>query len=410
MINFKFDKLKVNILIIMLLAFPVFKPDSLRHVIPVLDTVYDGCRIIGFVVIVLLFLYRKKKVSAVTIFIMLVELWRVISTLVNKGHVSMVVINALSTLLLLFIFECFSEDMPSLIKGFLIIFELLIYACFISILLYFPRGMYTLAHTTTTQYYLLGNRNSIIFFVMPAILLSLINLQMGGSRIRSLVLIVVSYLSIFTVWSITSLISVTTLICLILFGKSEIIAKVNIFFTFVVAFILNILIVNIRIQERIPSIADFIEEHFGKTFTLSGRSFIWDQAFLLIKSHLILGLGEGNHIEYRNRYFSGHNQVINLLIIGGIPLLILFIWLTVIVLKKIQMYASNARLYKVFYSIFVCMFIDFFAEGRLSNDLYILFCLAYNIDLIDNSCITDETGMTSKVRVRLHRKKIRELG
>lgn len=92
-------------------------------------------------------------------------------------------------------------------------------------------------------------------------------------------------------------------------------------FTYIVAIWM---IVFVRIQDRFSSM---IYELTGKDATFTARTVLWDLAIRLIRNRLWLGYGQSNVIGRYNvqtndiAFWAAHNGILDLLLVGGIPLL-----------------------------------------------------------------------------------------
>jgi len=401
MVNFKVREFNINPIVIALLVLPIFKPDSLEFVAPRMDTLYDAARIVSVFIVVALFILRKKKLAPVAVPIILLELWVIFTTLINHGHVSYVIINFVATMALIIIIDCFSDDMPDLISGMLFVFELMLYISFLSVLRYYPEGMYNMTTTTSSQYYFLGNRNAIIFYALPAFFLTISHARISGNWIRAAVLIAVIYIQIIIVWSATSVIVLVLFGLLFFVGKKELISKISLTTLFIIISILSLIVVSVGLLDRIPAISNFISHYLGKSATMSGRTYIWSLSLSLIKKHLLFGLGAGSHVLYHSRYYTGHNQYLNLMLEGGIPQLLLFVTLIIYITNHMwRTRGANSSTYQLLFVILLCYFVEFIAEARLSEDLFLVCYFTYYINTVDHYCILHDRSK-KKVKFKI---------
>lgn len=401
MFNFKVSKFNINPIIIALLVFPIFKPDSLEYIAPMVDTLYDAARIVSVFIVVLLLIRRRKRLAHIAIPIILLELWVIFTTAVNHGHVSFVIINFIAIMALIIVIDCFADDMPSLISGMLFVFEFLLYVSLLCILRYYPEGMYRMETTTTSQYYFLGNRNAIIFYALPAFFLAISHARITGNWIRAAALITATYIQIFIVWSATSIVVLILFAMLYFIGKKEWVSKISLTTVFVVLSIISFLVVGVGIIDRIPALSNLVSRYLGKSMTMSGRTYIWSLSLALIKKNLLIGLGAGSHVLYHSRYYTGHNQFLNLLLEGGIPQLLLFVALILyITMHMWRIKRPNSSTYQLLFIIMFCYFVEFIAEARLTADFFLVCYFTYYINLVDECCI-QKARTKRKVKIKL---------
>ena len=399
MYNFKASKLNINSVVIALLVFPIFKPDSLKYITPTLDAIYDVMRIVSVFIAALLFVRRRKNLAPIAVPIIFLELWVVFTTAFNHGHVSLVVINFIAIMTLIVVIDCFADDIQDLTSGMLFVFEFLLYISLLSILWYYPEGMYRMETTTSSQYYFLGNRNAIIFYALPAFFLAITHARFTGNWIRAAALIMITYIQIFIVWSATSIIVLSLFAMLFFIGKKEWVSKISITTVFIILTVIGFLVVSVDIVTRIPALSNFISHYLGKSMTMSGRTYVWSRSLALIKDHLMVGLGAGSHVLYNSRYYTGHNQILNLLLEGGIPQLLLFIMMILYITTNMwRMKRPNSSTYQLLFVIMFCYFVEFIAEARLAPDFFLVCYFTYYINNIDDCC-TKKCRTRKKIKI-----------
>ena len=98
-----------NIFVFMLL-FPHFRPESLAYIAPLINTAYNVGRVLSFLMVMGLLMYKRKKPSSITAVILAAQLWVVFTTYINKGDVQRAFITMLSTISLLLIVDIYAKE------------------------------------------------------------------------------------------------------------------------------------------------------------------------------------------------------------------------------------------------------------------------------------------------------------
>lgn len=181
---------------------------------------------------------------------------------------------------------------------------------------------------------------------IPALVCSLLLDNLDGRRV-SLPTISVYLLCLFEVivgYAATSLVTLLLLGLLVMLGFSTKIRKCLNAFTFVLADLGVFLgIVVLRFQNALGWL---IQDVLGKSLTLSGRVYVWDEVFrLLSNSHLLWGYG-GSYLWdtiYTNGiwYKHAHNDILNILMVGGLVLAVLAVAL--LALAAFRLFLSRSQ-------------------------------------------------------------------
>jgi O-antigen ligase len=119
--------------------------------------------------------------------------------------------------------------------------------------------------------------------------------------------------------------------------------------------VLFFMIVVFRAQEVFSFI---IVSLLGKNLSFTGRTEIWDLCFIMIKNSFLFGYGfsyERGLVYWRDTYTFGHNLILEILLLGGVLSLLLFLTVTTANLFKIKA-IKNKTLHSLFC---MCVFILF---------------------------------------------------
>jgi len=378
-----FDKRFRRILWIFLLAFPHLKPASISVMWPGIGRIYDIGRILSIVIIVISIIIKKKvKLKPVLIMIIGMELWITLVTLIHGSQSDTTNLVAMASgIAMPLLMYCFSDHVDELTSAIFYNYEWMIYASLLSVFLYYPNGMYFSTEIGRGHYFL-GNENGIIFYVLPAFALAMIYIKKEHRFLRGALLIAACLANEIIVWCATGIVGLTVafLLVLIAYIKKK---PLNYNSILIGCLIANILISVVRILDRFWITAYLIDKVLGKTLTLSGRTIIWDAAMPVISSSLVTGLGRGNHIitSYYPRH--AHNEYFQILTVGGIPLLILLLFIMIYYRKIFKKAKQRTYATTVMISMLTCLYIQFITTSRVNIEMYVPLALAsfsYEID------------------------------
>lgn len=371
---------------IFILLFPFFEPE---YIISQVYTIHRFFLMYKYVVaLIIAIIYLKKgKVSKFILGLLCYNLIIIVATKLNSsyGRISTAVNNAIDVIAVCLIIELELKKEPKrVINQLLLLFEILIYANFISMILY-PNGLYSDALYDNN--WLLGYDNKHIITILPGLMLTLIySLYYGkGLKIRSIFLIIISCLSIVKNFSATSVLAIVLMVIFIVFRnmKFENTKIFNIYNYIITYVVLFFTIIIFRLQEIFSYL---IVKVFHKSLTFTGRTNIWDKTIDLIKQKPIIGYGVENSttraekIDFANATHA-HNTILEILYKGGFIALIIYIYIIIIVAKQLNKYRDSMVSKIISVAIFV-FFIMMLVEARDVTNFYIILLFGYNINRI----------------------------
>ena len=366
----------ITIWTIFLLAFPHLCPVSLQIVWPRIATLFDIGRFASLTVILLrLAVKEKTRFNPVVFMILVMEAWLTLITYMRGSQTIMrnliSVATAISIPLLIYVY---SDYMDELLSALYRNYEWLIYASLLSIAVYYPYGMYQTGEIGRPQYFL-GNENGIIFFVIPAVALALIRIKKEGKKFGPIMLILACIVNEVVVWCATGIVGLTVAGALLIYMYTMK-RQVNYYVVLSGALIADYLISVVRILDKFWITSHFIQQVLGKTITLSGRTYIWDAAMPIIYNNLLTGCGRGNHVITDILPRHAHNQYFQVLIVGGLPMLILFLGIMFYLGTVFKREESHTFVNAVMMGMLACLYIQFIATSRVAMDVWIPLTLA----------------------------------
>ena len=383
------NKIFKNSYFIFFILIPFFKPTYFLQIFW-LDKLFDIYRIFSMAIIFCIcFSYFKiKNFKSKLLFVLLCYfITSVLITCFRGNSITPLIIRACSVLA----FASFVEieikyDCKKIFKVLTLIFEILIYINIFTVFV-FKDGMYYNEEIKQSRNWFLGYDNVHIVYYMFGIMCSYINylLEESKNKLRLIVLVVLSIITIVYTWSATSLVALGLMIFGICINK--IISKyqkgINVI-TYFITYVLSFLgIVVFKIQNFFSF---FIEKILHKNLTFTGRTYIWDNAKEYIKNHIILGYGneslETRVAKFNNKFaVNCHNVILEEMYQGGIVLLSCKIMIWYISLKELW----KNKEYKIsqFFSWFIFVFLIIsLMEVYSAFFIYLMYIIAFNIYII----------------------------
>lgn len=345
-----------------------------------IDTIYSIFKIISTFIALILNLkqqsFKKFNLNKAFVYLAIFEGIIGLSTILYSGDVVKYcgpVVNVLGlSLLTIYYYPRLKENY---FKQFINLLIILAIINGMSVIL-FPNGI--TQNAAWTKVYFLGIDNRFVFFYLPLVFFVSIYELERKSKLTFLWYFVcgITLLPLLYLWSVGAIIGLLILIgSIFLFSKSKKIAKINFNKFFIIILLLNVLIVFLNIQNYF---ADFLVNVLKKDITLSGRTFLWEEAIELIKKYPLIGCGVQSN-EVLSRFFYGgvthpHNLFLTYLINGGIVGMIfylLFIKLFINNTKKIMNLKIKFVLNITIFTIFLLSLADTLDIGLM----YVIFII-----------------------------------
>jgi len=279
--------------------------------------------------------------------------------------------------LIIFITKSLENNSYDVIHSLALIYHFFIIANFILLIL-FPQGIYKTSVISYHNGHLLGDDNALIYVLLPGIIITCVDSIIKKKKISflNIIEILMCEISFIKVWSATSVVCFSLFILLLIVDKIKKIPVSILISIFIVA----LLILLFGLSS--PIIQNIILNVLHKSVTLSGRTLVWRDSFILIKNRLLSGYG--GYFSYGKFYYNGmyypcHTPYLQILLDSGIVGMILYVCLFISVFLKIRKNYNNRAIRIVTIGI-ICIMINYILEYSQFFHLYILLCLAYNFD------------------------------
>ncbi len=296
--------------------------------------------IVGIVVVFLINIYiyfkTDTKISGVFVAIIIYRLSFGITTFISRGDIEVWGYISIVLMSLYMTIDLFAHrNLKMLLNGLINVLTVILTLNLISGIL-FPDGI-------KDELFFIGIRTRFTEVVLVDIVLTLTydKLYLKSIGKKSCFIIFLSIFTVLMFWIATAVIGLSCFLLICLFYKKIKFNKTTFIHWIVFTFILEILIVHVRVLDNLDWL---LVDILHKTTSLSGRTGIWDNAFPIIFENPIFGHGmvdNGNFVpwvwgEGEIGLWQAHNQWLQLLYDGGLICVISFVAIIVVCYKKIN--------------------------------------------------------------------------
>lgn len=365
---------------IFLLVLPHLQPDSVDYLWPICELLFNIGRIASALVVICLFIWKRRIPSPPIFVLAAIHGLILFSTCVNGVEIWDAAIGAVSSLVVTCLVDILVDRAAILIRSLMLNLEWLIYGNFISILLYYPDGMYVRREYSGACYFL-GYRNGFFQYVLLAILIAVLYAHIEKKKFRSFCLMVAGYLSVLITWSATSIAALTLVAVLLLPSKKQR-RWMTFSFIFTASMAANLAVSVFRVMERVPWVGRLIEKVLRKNVSLTGRTYIWDQFYKKFLKHPFLGYGAEPQFKLPfggHELYGAHNQYFELLTIGGLFTLLLFWVFNFMAGRKLDR-CGDVEIRCSFLAVLSGLYVIYIAEAYFMPLECMLMMLAYHAD------------------------------
>ena len=389
---------------IFFLMLPHLKPKCISYFWPELYRGIDVLRVISLLIVCVLLIKKKKLPSLPSVLLGLLESWICFVTLITRGDIVETCSLAVSVMAIVLLVDLYSDQMGQLITSLTLNYEWIVYANLITVLkdpecgvvLDWGRGLFSV------PIYFFGPDNWFMYLCIPALCVALLYLRLQvcedssprktAKLLRGICLILACYITVFICLPVTTVVAMLAFAAVLIAGWIPGVHHCIIFPVVLLGGIAaNLAISVFRVMETVPFLKTLIQDVLQKGLTLSGRTGIWDFLQERIGEHLWLGIGtpKGGYEIIGQFLDHMHNQIFDLLAQGGIPALVLFSAVLVLVGVQltIQRKVPSAKIMTAAMAGLLVMCIP---EVCRHGSIFLLFPLAYYVSQIESICVRAE--------------------
>lgn len=393
--------------LIFFLMFPHMKPKCVNYFPGSLGLVFDGLRIVSLLVVAGLFLRAfikdKKLPSPPTWALGFLMAWICLITLLNDGDLMQVCSLAVSVMGITLLVDLFADNPPQLVGALMLNFEWSVYANLYTVLKW-PEEGFVFDAEYNIPIYFFGPDNWFMYLCIPAVCVALLFLRIEWVKhdriskvcgtLRATALIAAAYACVFIMWPATAVVALAVFAVVMLV---MLIPKVHYLASYPLVLLggiaANLSIAVYQIMDTVPKIADFIKNTLHKDTSLSGRTGLWDSFEVLFRGHQWTGIGAppNGYLIYKiNEGHWGfadhmHNIIYDMLILGGIPALILFSLVLILVGIPLTRHAKKLSA-RIMTAAMAALLIICIPEVCRHGLIYLLFPLAWHVGNFEAYC------------------------
>lgn len=300
--------------------------------------------------------------------------------------------------------ESFLEKSPKLYLTILSVYTGIL--VWINNLSYFVVGSSSYTDATGNYIYFWSTKNHLSSLFFCAFLASLL---MNGLNRTKLSWLWNIFVFINIMWGTIVFDSATTIVgIVVLLALYVLFKRKNVLYRPVAWFFgglgVHVAIVIFRVQETFSWI---IEHLLNKTLSFSGRTEIWDMALYYIYRKPLLGYGASSvfNFSYANATIPAHNQLLDIAVVCGIPGLIIFFVILLIIFLKLNKYKESIVARMVTCALLGYLVMMITESPNPNQAWFIIFGLIYRVPDIDRLFTYVEYSLNNKLVLR--RKKFR---
>lgn len=400
-------KITKSRLVFLLLVFPFIRPLGLDE-IRGFHYIFNAWLFIAMALILLRFvmlLSRKKiRMTAFTKAILIYSLWLIIDTLYLQHSIGAGLQKLFAAPCMCLLYEMeMQKDARNAIEGTI---DLLLILETINLLLW---------SVDFNGYMFLGIRTALPLVGFLGIYVSLLGIyyEFKKYKVKALILIVEIIFGIFAQRVSTGMVAIAILLVFMLLTRLKKLDKIvriaSPYKLLIAGIIANVAVVFFQVQYYFSNLLVNI---LGESLALNGRQFIWERALLAIRQSPVLGYGVyGIYIQMPSTWSNNaafnyvHTQSLQLLLDGGIILLVLFI-ISFIGLANDIRKANDTYIIQLTSIVMFCYLLMMIPEVCTNY----LFCFAF-FSLSANACrfqgnVIDQTKEDTRDRIAVARRQV----
>ena len=333
-------------------VLPLIRPEGLATILPTLDTVvYVYWKYLAILIIILkfiLYIVKGSRLSSGSIVLLgFVGLTFLITLSRGLGLTDWYHTFA-SCIAIIFLTEVEHNRLDRLLRTALLCIKILIYINFICMLLY-PNGMYVTISNGYEMNWLLGYKSSFQYYLLPAVCFELLIMSYRRNKVRSYFFLAICLAETLLSQNAMLLAGLAILYIFFIFRLYKLVRIFNFWFYCIIAVVFNVLFVTFTQLVLTNNFINYIVVTIlHKTLTLSSRaSIIWPTTIEYIKKSPLFGYGvwsgDERIIMYNNvaGAIHSHNQLLEVLFIGGIALMSIYVIFHVIVGRKLSEFRNT---------------------------------------------------------------------
>lgn len=259
---------------------------------------------------------RRRYGMAFMILILLFCLETLSSALINKSDISWIGMQVYVIGTILFVYYCYQIKSIRPIYIFTCVCNIWVITSFFDVLIKIMSGF----NSSTQTLILCGYDNGLGAYLIPILSLDLYFLLKGKNKIYMAISAALASAQVLMVWSATALAGMAMIIILYFVIKRKTVKRLlSPWILFAISWGIFAFVIVMRTYD-IPIVRQIVEGVLHKSLDFTGRTAIWDRAFIFILRSPIFG--SGRHFDYQKTFFLGvssaHNFYLDVMCQSGI--------------------------------------------------------------------------------------------
>ena len=369
----------------MILAF--FKPFAFQFnsSLLVLNTLYDVYKGVVIIIVFCMFIasnYPTIKLSRGFLFIIFFGVWGILTTIINQGLVGRVLTDVVSIWALYMLVSCAMKMNSKIAIGQLTNVMLMLTTLQFASIMIFPRGIpvdLTRINPANPLYFVTTSNGTTALVALTMILIYIRDRSLSKKRRFLNFTLPIGICMLTAILSLSATAMITASLLLVLPFTLKFLDRKKHFdkplFWITSYFGLTALVLFTGESTTIANILFYFTGRLGFT----GRITLWERGIEMILRNPLLGYGRqsGGVIEIWGGYFSSHNVLLELMLQGGIILLILWVLSIWVNVKKANAIPDKTLKRIISISLF-SLLVGMMMESNLySSSLFIVLAIAH---------------------------------
>lgn len=361
-------KIEKVYIVLFLFIFALIPPNALM-VYPGIKWTCNMIQILGFIYICA-FLLQRRIINSLLLLFLVFDLSLLLSTLLGNGQIYKCLSEIFNNLGLPILMVSGVVSYKKVIKTAYYYFNLI---CSINILTLLI-GVFLQGLTADESVFIIDANGITIYFVL-AFALAVVNQEVCGTKSNKSVvwLGLVCSVSEILIWSGTGMIAWFAFLGLYIMSQIGKKKRIPYFIGNIATNISSIVLLTTGLSPIFQSFLDFL----GKEITLTGRTYIWTSALKKIHAAPIMGYGYG---EPAFNHYVAHNQILELLVNGGVALLLIFYIIYIYIGLQERSFSNEYPIYRSITAMkaaFIGIGIDMMTEIEPMTLIFFAFCILY---------------------------------
>lgn len=319
------SKRSVARVMFLVLLLPFIFPVGVQHLYS-LNSIIFRSTMLSSVIIICIYIYiiicRYSKINRLIFSVLLFSILLVVITTVKEGAMQRSVQYGLQITAIFMWADVFFQKFGQ--SGLRSLVRLMAIFAIVNTAMLLISPEYFGAEVSYRRYCFISNDNSLLPFLLPAMIMALIyieNFYLDKRKFMTYIIFAVFSSSIYLTWTGTGVVLFTFTLLIIIFEKTGIWRAFNARRVIFISVVSVILFVRYQIQDKFLQFFTAVQ----KDTTFSGRIIIWGMAFDKLKDNLLTGFGMPLSDLMFNiqstREFTSHNQFLQIMLWGGVILL-----------------------------------------------------------------------------------------